>query len=407
MKMASVAHPGLAVEGGAPVRTTPFPAWPQISRDEIEGAAAVLASGKINYWTGEEGRRFEEEFAASIGRKRAIALANGSVALELALHALGIGPGDEVIVPSRSFIASACCVSMLGANPVFADVDRESGNVTAETLAPHISRKTKAIIVVHLGGWPCEMDPISTLAREHGLKIVEDCAQAQGARYKTNPIGSLSGAAIFSFCQDKIMTTGGEGGMLVTDDEALFRRAWSFKDHGKSYDAVFEREHPSGFRWLHESIGTNWRMSEMQSAMGRVMLPKVPQRVEQRRKNSAILFKGFSSIKALRAPQPPAETEAAFYRVYAYVRPELLAAGWNRDRVQAAIEAEGIPCFSGSCSEIYLEKAFAGIAPRQRFAIARELGETSLAFLVHHTLGESEMSDTLAAVEKVFQRASK
>lgn len=405
--MVSVAHPALAIEGGAPVRTKPFPAWPLISPDEIEAAAGVLASGQINYWTGEQGKLFEKEFAESVGRKRAIALANGSVALELALYALNIGPGDEVIVPSRSFIASASCVSMRGARPVFADVDRDSGNVTAETLAPRISKRVKAIIVVHLGGSPCEMDAIRTLARDHRLKIVEDCAQAQGARYKGKPLGSLSDVAIFSFCQDKIMTTGGEGGMLVADDEELFRQGWSFKDHGKSYDAVFERDHPPGFRWLHESIGTNWRLTEMQSAMGRVMLRKVPQRVEQRRKNAGSLMNGLSKIAALRVPRPAPELDAAFYRVYAYVRPARLAAGWERDRVQAAIEAEGVPCFAGSCSEIYLEKAFSTIAPKKRFAVARELGETSLAFLVHNTLGEPEMRDTISAVQKVFQRAGK
>ena len=405
--MASVAQSVLAMEGGAPVRTSPFPAWPQISSDEIEAAAAALAAGKINYWTGEAGKLFEKEFAASVGRKHAIALANGSVALELALHALGIAPGDEVIVPSRSFIASASCVSMRGAVPVFAEADRESGNVTAATLAPYISRKTKAIIVVHLGGWPCEMDSIIALAAEHGLRTIEDCAQAQGASYKRRPIGSRGDIATFSFCQDKIMTTGGEGGMLVTDDEAFFRRAWSFKDHGKSYEAVNKRNHAAGFRWLHESIGTNWRMTEMQSAMGRVMLPKVAQRVKQRRDNANLLRRGLSEIAALRVPQPATDLDCAFYRFYAYVRPERLSPGWDRDRVQAAIEAEGIPCFAGSCSEIYLEKAFAASAPKKRFPVARELGETSLAFLVHHTLNEGEMLDTIAAVEKVFRRATK
>lgn len=405
--MVSVTHLVLAIDGGAPVRTEPFPAWPQISPDEIDAAAAVLASGGINYWTGEQGKNFEKEFAASVGRKRAIALANGSVALELALYTLGIGPGDEVIVPSRSFVASASCVSMRGAQPVFADVDSDSGNVTAETLTPHISKKTKAIIVAHLGGWPCDMDAISALVRKHGLKLVEDCAQAQGARYKRHLVGSLGDIAIFSFCQDKMMTTGGEGGMLVTDDEVLFRRAWSLKDHGKSYEAVFEREHGPGFRWLHESIGTNWRMTEMQSAMGRVMLPKVPQRVGQRRKNASLLLEGLSRIEALRAPKPAPDLEPAFYRAYAYVRPERLVAGWNRDRVQAAIGAEGVPCFAGSCSEIYLEKAFAESAPKKRFPTAREMGATSLAFLVHHTLGEAELRDTIAAVEKVLHWASK
>jgi dTDP-4-amino-4,6-dideoxygalactose transaminase len=396
----------LAIDGGAPVRTAPFPAWPQFSQDEVAACSAVLASGKVNYWTGDEGRKFEKEFAASLGRKYAVALANGSVTLELSLRALGVDSGEEVIVPSRSFIASASCVAVAGARPVFADCDCDSGNLTAELIAPRIAARTKAIIVVHLAGWPCEMDAIMELARERGLKVIEDCAQAQGAAYRGRPVGSFADAAIFSFCQDKIMTTGGEGGMLVTDNEKLFHAAWSYKDHGKDFAAAQQQESGRSFRWLHRGIGTNWRMTEMQAAMGRAMLPKISERVRARQRNAAILHAAFSQIPALRVPEPGPEISHAYYRFYAYMRPERLAEGWTRDRILAAIEAEGVPCLSGSCSEIYREEAFAGMRPRQYFANARELGETSLAFLVHPTLGEREMRDTTAAVAKVMKFAA-
>lgn len=397
----------LALEGGLPVRTTPFAPWPQFEAEEIEAASRVLRSGKVNYWTGEEGREFEKEFAVRAGCKYGVAVANGTVALELGLYALGIGDGDEVIVPSRSFIASATCAVMRGARPVFADVDEDSQNLTADTIRPLITAKTKAIIAVHLAGWPCDMDPIVELARDHDLKVIEDCAQCHGATYNGRPVGSLGDVAAFSFCQDKIMTTGGEGGMLTTNDEELWQRAWSFKDHGKSYDAVYKREHPPGFRWLHESFGTNWRLTEMQSAIGRVILKKLPRFVELRRENAAILTEGFSTIPGLRITVPPPSIGHSYYKYYAFIRRECLRDGWTRDRILAAITAEGIPCFSGSCSEIYLEKAFPSqMRPARSLEVARELGETSLMFLVHPTLSEKDMLDTCAAVKKVFEVAA-
>lgn len=389
-----------------PLRTNPFAPWPHFEPEEIAAAARVLQSGKINYWTGEEGRRFEEEFAALAGCKNGVAVANGTVALELALYALGIDSGDEVIVPSRTFIASASCAVMRGAKPVLADVDRDSQNLTADSIRPLITSRTKAIIAVHLAGWPCDMEPILELARERSLKVIEDCAQSHGAIYKDQPVGSFGDAAAFSFCQDKIMTTGGEGGMLTTNDETLWRRAWSFKDHGKNYDTVYNRQHPPGFRWLHESFGTNWRLTEMQSAMGRVLLHKLPRFVEKRRRNADILTRRLGMIPGLRVTVPPPEIGHSYYKYYAFLRPENLKNGWDRDRIIAAINAEGIPCFSGSCSEIYLEKAFsAEWRPLRRLKVARELGETSLMFLVHPTLSEKDMADTCDAVEKVFDVA--
>jgi len=386
------------------IRATPFAPWPFFGQDEIEAAAAPLHSGKVNYWTGTEGREFEKEFASFARCKYAIALANGTAALELALFALGIGNGDEVIVTPRTFIASSSCCVMRGAIPILADVDPVSQNITAETIRPHITPRTKAIICVHLAGWPCDMDPIMALAREHGLKVIEDCAQAHGATYKGQPIGSLGDVAAFSFCQDKIMSTGGEGGMLTTNDEVLWRRAWEFKDHGKSYDAVFNRQHAPGFRWLHESFGTNWRLTEMQSAIGRVQLRKLPDWTCKRQRHAEILTEAFRRIPCLRITPTPPEIGHAMYKYYVFVRPELLPIGWDRDRVMNAITAEGIPCFSGSCSEIYLEQAFvlAGLSPAERLPVAKELGENSLMFLVHPTLTDEDMQDTCRAVEKVF-----
>ena len=388
-------------------KSLPFSPWPYFASDEIEAVTSVLRSGKVNYWTGQEGRLFEAGFAQYVNTKHAICVANGTVALELVLYALGIGPGDEVITTSRTFIASASCVVMRGARPVCVDVDRNSQNITAKTIRAAITAKTKAIIVVHLAGWPCDMDPILELAEEHGLKVIEDCAQAHGATYKGKPVGSLGHMAAFSFCQDKILTTGGEGGMVTTNDEHLWNRAWSYKDHGKSYDAVFRREHPPGFRWLHESFGTNWRLTEMQSALGRVILRKLPEWVSIRRKHAAQLTECFHSMPALRVTEPSSEVQHSYYKYYVFVRTERLRRGWNRERIMAQIEAAGVPCFSGSCSEIYLERAFAGEKlPAPYLPVARELGETSLMFLVHPTLLDVHIEMTCATVKRVMELAT-
>jgi dTDP-4-amino-4,6-dideoxygalactose transaminase len=388
--------------------TSTFAPWPAFDNEMIEAANRVLRSGKVNYWTGTEGREFEQEFADFVGCKHAIALANGTLALELALYSLNIGPGDEVIVPSRTFIATASAVVARGAQPVCADVNPDSQTITAETITPSLSPRTKAIIPVHLAGWPCDMKPILALAKRLNLAVIEDCAQAHGAEYRGRPVGSWGHMAAFSFCQDKILTTAGEGGMLVTNSRELWDKAWRFKDHGKNPDAFYGPHIASAqFRWLHESFGSNYRLSEVQSAVGRVMLRRLPQYRKVRRENAQRLIEACNSCKALRTPVPSEQHVHGYYKFYTFVRPDRLIAGWDRDRIIQEIRAEGVPCFSGSCSEIYLEAAFPEEwRPRRRLAIARELGETSLMFLVHPTLSREEQRHTCRAIQTVLERAS-
>lgn len=369
----------------------------------------VLLSNKVNYWTGNECREFEKEFAAWCGARYAVALANGTVALDLALKALEIGPGDEVVVTPRTFIASASCVVNAGAKPVFADVDADSGNLTADTIAKVLTPQTKAVICVHLAGWPCDMDPIMALAAQHGFKVIEDCAQAHGARYKGCSVGGIGHVGAWSFCQDKIMTTGGEGGMVTTNDESLWRKMWSYKDHGKSYAAVYEREHPPGFRWLHESFGTNWRMLEMQAVIGRLQLERMPEWSAFREKYAHAIWEVCREFPALRVPPVPAGMKHAHYKCYVYVDLGRLRDDWGRDRIIGEINRLGVPCFQGSCSEVYLEKAFsdAGLQPNQPLPAARALGQTSVMLLVHPTLRKQDIDATLQAVRKVMRMASK
>ena len=378
----------------------------------------VLMSNKVNYWTGTETREFEKEFASWCGTTHAVALANGTLALDVALIALGVGPGDEVVVTPRTFIASISCVVNAGAIPVFADVEPDSGNISARTIAAVLTPRTKAVICVHLAGWPCDMDPIMALAQQYDLKVIEDCAQAHGAKYKGHPVGSIGDVGAWSFCQDKIMTTGGEGGMVTTNDEALWRSMWSYKDHGKSYEAVYERQHPPGFRWLHESFGTNWRMLEMQAVIGRIQLSRMPAWAVARRRNAHSIWEVCSQFDALWVPEVKCEScpgacddkgcVHAHYKCYVYVKPEQLKQGWTRDRIIDEINALGVPCYQGSCSEVYLEKAFDGTGwrPAERLAVAKQLGETSLMFLVHPTLNEQEITQTCDAIRRVVSQAS-
>lgn len=387
---------------------TSFSPWPSFTVEEADAVRDVILSNKVNYWTGQECREFEKEFAAWTDTAHAVAVANGTLALDLAFKALDIGPGDEVIVTSRTFLASVSSIMNTGAKPVFADVSRDSQNITAETIKAVLTPATKAIVCVHLAGWPCDMDPIMALAQEHNLYVIEDCAQAHGAIYKGKPVGSIGDIGAWSFCQDKIMTTGGEGGMVTTNNRDLWLKMWAYKDHGKSWEAVYEREHAPGFRWLHESIGTNWRMTEVQAILGRIQLKRMQEWTRLRQHNANRIWETAKQLPALRVPELPEGSEHAAYKCYVFVQPELLKPDWNRDRIINEMVAAGVPAYSGSCSEVYLEKAFdnTGLRPAQRLPVAMELGETSLMFLVHPTLTSAEIDKTCTILCNVMEQAT-
>lgn len=401
----------LAIDGGAPIRTAPMPSWPVYFDADIAAVADVLRSGTANYWTGSHGCTLETEYAASLGRAHAVAVANGTVALELALHAFGIGSGDEVVVPARTFIATASAVVAAGATPVVADIDTVSGNLTAATVGAVLTPRTTAIIAVHVGGWPVDIASLTAFAAKHDLIVIEDCAQAHGAVVAGRQVGAPgTHAATFSFCQDKIISAG-EGGILVLDDGEAFARAWAYKDHGKSLARVTEAgetESRISFRWLVDSFGTNWRMHEVAAVLARGGLARLPEMLTARRANASRLATGIAGIPGLRVPLPESDTDGAFYRLYAYVLPEALAPGWDRDRIIAAIVAEGVPCQYGSCCEIYREHAFcaAGLGPKDRLPGAAAAHETQMAFYVHPTLAADDIDDAIAAIRKVMEVAA-
>lgn len=387
---------------------TPFSPWPSFSEHEIDAVSEVLRSNKVNYWTGTHGKEFEAEFADWAAAKRSIALANGTLALDVAWHALGLKAGDEVIVTSRTYLASVSSIILAGATPIFADIDLDSQNITADSIAPLITSATRAICCVHLAGWPCEMDEINDLAKAHDLFVVEDCAQAHGATYRGKPVGALADIGAWSFCQDKIMTTGGEGGMVTTDNEEYWSKMWSFKDHGKSYEAVHSKNHPPGYRWLHESFGTNWRLTEMQSAIGRWQLTQMPTWAKTRRAYAERIQSCADNLPGLRAPRAPQHMDHAQYKCYVFVEAGALKGGWSRDRIMAAMVDGGVPCYSGSCSEVYREKAFdnTGLRPDKALPNAVQLAEESLMFLVHPTLTDSEIDKTTAVLSDVMKGAT-
>lgn len=388
-----------------------FPAWPVIAQDEIDAVSDVLKSGKINYWTGDLGKAFEQQFAHYIGCEYGVAVANGTVGLELALKAINLQAGDEVIVPSKTFIATASAVVACNGKPVVADVELDTQNISAETILPNISDRTKAIILVHVAGLPCDMDPILALAKKHNLFVIEDCAQAHGAQYKGKYAGSFGDVAVFSFCQDKIMTTGGEGGMLVTNNTQIWQRAWEYKDHGKDYAAVHDTisQASPGFKWLHNSFGSNYRLTEMQAAIGLLQLKKLPAWVATRRRNALHLLQGMKNIKGLIAHTPSGDYTHAYYKFYFHINESALKAGNTRDTILAAINELGVPCREGVCSEIYREQAFikAGFGPTNICANAQILTRTSMMLPVHPTLEIQHMQSMLDVISNVMENAVK
>jgi dTDP-4-amino-4,6-dideoxygalactose transaminase len=382
--------------------------WPFYCTDEIDAAARVLRSGRVNYWTGDEGRKFESEYAKHCGVAHALAVTNGTAALELALYGLGIGPEDEVVVPARTFVATAAAVALCGATPVVADIDPFSQNITAETAAAVLSPRTRAIIPVHLAGWPADMASLMVFAKQRNLLVIEDCAQAHGATIAEKPVGSFGDIGCFSFCQDKIISTAGEGGMVVTDNKDIFQRMWSRRDHGKDFERCHTTKNAPGFNWLVTSFGTNWRLTESQSAIGRLQLQKLPQWTAMRRENAATLDAALSSLGAVSLPAPPAHFGHAYYKYCGLIDPDALKSGWSRDQICNALNEKGVPMRVGSCPDISLEPAFSGTYGTQpAHPNAKSIADRTFMLPVHPTLSAGNMTFIADVVRDVILAATR
>ena len=370
--------------------------WPRFEADEREAVTNVLVSGKVNALVhGGECDAFAAEFADFLGADQAICMANGTVTLEIALRALGVGPGDEVIVPARSFFATASCVASVGALPVFADVLSPSQNIDPASVERMITPRTRAVICVHLAGWPCDMAALGDICEAHGLFLIEDCAQAHGAAIGGRKVGTFGDAASFSFCTDKIMSTGGEGGLLVMCDPDAHTRAWSLKDHGKNPDKLSDGKGiPGQFRYIHDGMGSNARMTEMQAAIGRVQLRKLPDWLAARSANAQYLSETMANHPLLMVPEVPAEITHAWYKFYLLLRPDMADPEAQRAQMIAQLMAKGIPCGTGSCPDMSLELGLDGLDLRRdgSLANAHALGRHTLMLLVDHTLDQDDMA---------------
>ncbi|KWV92897.1 DegT/DnrJ/EryC1/StrS aminotransferase family protein [Erythrobacter sp. YT30] len=365
--------------------------WPCHEQDEIEAVSKVLASGRVNSLVhGDQNKAFEKEFADYVGVPFAVAVSNGTVSIELALRALGVGKGDEVIVPARSFFATTSAVVAVGATPVFAEVETDTQNIDPASVERVISDKTRAIACVHLAGQPCDMDRLCDIAERHGLFLIEDCAQAHGAMWRGRAVGSFGDAGSFSFCTDKIMSTGGEGGMLVMKDETVWRRSWAYKDHGKDPIRLREKSNsaPGEFRYCIDDFGSNFRMTEMQAAIGRLQLKKLDDWVARRRENACALVEEATKHPAVSSMNVPDHAFHTFYKCYVLLDLQLLPEGVSRSMVLAALMAEGIACGSGSCPDMSREGAFSDLEVRRDgdLAASHEMAARTIMFQVDHTL---------------------
>ena len=388
-------------------------AWPHYEKDEIDAVNKVLQSGLVNYWTGNLSKKFEKEFANFAGCKYAIALANGSLALSSAYLAIGIKKGDEIITTPRSFVATASSASLLGGKIVFADVDPHSGNITSESIEPLITKKTRAIVVVHLAGWPVEITKISNLAKSYNIPLIEDCSQAHGGEViidgKNLSVGQFGDINTWSFCQDKIISTGGEGGMITTNKPEYYEKIWSFKDHGKSFSKLQEKNLSVEYQFVHDNLGSNFRITEMQSAIGRIQLKKLKSWREIRTKNAKTLTEILSSNDLVHIPLPNKELIHAWYKFNCFININFLKDDWNREKIIRAIRSKSLPAFQGSCSELYLEKCFSKSSNKVNSILpnAHKLGETNLTFLLHPTINDNEMIFYAENINNILKEASK
>ncbi len=386
-----------------------LPPWPYYSEEEKEIANKILSSGKVNYWTGEEGKKFEKNFSKYVGTEYSIAHANGTLALYSAYLAIGLKEGDEVITTPRSFVATASTILLFGAKPIFADVDFDSGCISASTIEPLINKRTKAIAVVHIGGWPADMKSISDLAKDRGLYVIEDCSQAHGAAISNQSVGSHGDISTWSFCQDKIMSTAGEGGMVSTSNKELYERIFSYKDHGKNFSHINRiNTNSSSYKWIHDQVGSNFRLTEIQSSIGNYQLSQLPLWNKLRNRNASILKNELESNELIRIPELKENLRHAYYKFYVYINENQLSESWNRSKILKEMNQRGVAAFSGSCSELYLEKCFRNNATEiSRLPIARSLGETSIMFLVHPNIDNDLMEEYSRKISLILKEAKR
>lgn len=384
-----------------------YPKWPTYSSSEIKKVKEILNSGKVNYWTGDNCNNFENKFAKHFNKKFGISVATGSIALDLAIKSLNLKKNDQVLVTPRSYIASASCVISQNLMPIFVDIDLNSQNILYEDLKKKITRNTKAIILVHLAGYPCDMDKIVKICKKYKIKIIEDCSQAHGAKYNSKFVGSFGDIAIWSFCNDKIMSTGGEGGMLLTNNYQYYKKIFALKDCGKNIDKIKKNTFKPKFQWIHDSIGNNFRMTEMQAAIGIIQLRNLNKWVKKRNSFSLKINKVLSKFSYIRTTKIPSNIFHSFYRCYFFLNKKIIKNKFTREALIKTLKKYNIDCNVGSCPEIYLEGAFKKIKNVKRLKNAKILGETSVALFVNHNFNKIHETKYLNNLNKVLKKFDK
>jgi dTDP-4-amino-4,6-dideoxygalactose transaminase len=383
----------LALHGGRKTALAPFPPWPQFAERTLTDILEPLKNGRVASWSGAKCAEFEQRWAAWAGAPHAIACSSGTAALHMALLACGVRPGDEVIAPSHTFASTSLAILHAGAVPVFCDV-AEDQTLSPSAVEPLVTGRTRALVVVHLYGIPCDMERILPAARRHGLRVIEDCAQATGAEVQGRKAGTLGDAGCFSLSMVKHVSTGGEGGMVVTGSDQVAGVCRSLRNYGREQDA------DGG--WAHARVGFNYRLTEMQSIIGLNELARLDSWNLPRRRGFAKIYDhAFSGLYGVRAvPLNSPQRLNAYWKYPLQVEPDRLACGM--DELRAALAAEGIPEAGGAWPETYQEPAFADPSGR-RCPVAEQLGKRTLVLALHPTWEKAHIETCVAAVKKVLR----
>ena len=379
--------------------------WPQHSFDEIKKTISILKSGKTNYLYGNEGELFEREFAKFSDTKFAVALSNGTVALDLAIKSLNLKKNSEILVTPRSFIASASCILLNNLKPKFIDVESQSHNISSSHIIKNINKKTSAIICVHLGGMPCNMIEIMQIAKKYNLYVIEDCSQAHGAKINNKSVGSFGDIATWSFCYDKIISTAGEGGMITTNNKKLYEYCWSYKDHGKDrYKYRLSKKVNDGkFKFLHDILGSNYRLTEIQSAIGRIQLKKIKKNKLRRNNISKLIIQKFKNSKLYSFQKSDFNYEHAYYRLYINInKKNVLPKVYNLHFIKYLISNK-ISSGVGTSSEIYKEKSFKNLkVSSKNFKNSQYLKKYSFAIFVNQSMS-SKVAKKIIDILKILE----
>ena len=378
--------------------------WPNFSKNLISNVGRILGSGKINYTDGPYGIKFEKEFSKFVGNRYSIAVCNGTAALEVAIKSLRLPKNSEIIVPARSFFASASCIVNTGYIPVFADVNLLTQNILIDDIKKKITKRTKAIICVHLAGLPCDMDSIKKLANKKKIKIIEDCSQAHGASIDNKQVGSFGDISTWSFCNDKIMSTLGEGGMISTNKKKLYEICKRSINHGTN---LKKNKKTEKFIYNKDYFGTNLRITEIQSFAGLEQLKNL-KKVQKKKENISKSY--FDLISKYQnyfdCYYPTKKIKSAWYRFYFFLKTDIKNYQKLRFKIIKDLRKNNLKCFTGSCPEIYLEKAFKklnNIKPI-RLKNCKILGETSIALEINHTLEYSQHKKKLLILKQVIEK---